>query len=191
MKTLLSYGIIYLWEDAPHKVMKLDLVTVDKGRFLDSIEMYFLWKELDQRIRTSATRGINFPESISEAMACYALDFQWNKGSGGDAVDGDKIIEFKATSNWDKDTSSFSPSEEFDKLYFLRLDKRNDELYIYDTDINSEKLKEFKMNKKETLLEQQEAGRRPRFSVIKFIIEPQGLQPIAKINIREKKVVKL
>lgn len=170
--------------------MALDLVVVDKARFLDAVDMYFLWKELDQRIRSSATRGINFPETISEALACYALDFKWNKGSGGDAIDGDKIVEFKATSNWNRDTTSFSPSEEFDYLYFLRLDKRNDNLYIYDTKLNSGKLKKIKVNKSETLEQQQRAGRRPRFSVINFIIEPQKLQPIMKVNIREKKVVK-
>ena len=175
----------------PYNSMKLDLVEVDKARFFDAIEMYFLWKELDQRIRSSATRGINFPETISEALACFALGFKWNKGSGGDAVVGNKVIEFKATSNWDRDTTSFSPTEKFDNLYFLRLDKRNDELYIYDTKISSEKLKNIKVNKNETLEEQQKAGRRPRFSMIKFILEPQKIKPIIKINIREKKVIKL
>ena len=80
--------------------MAIDLVKVDKARFYDAIEMYFLWKELDQRIRTSATRGINFPETISEALACYALNFTWNKGTGGDAIDGNRVIEFKACSNF-------------------------------------------------------------------------------------------
>lgn len=166
--------------------MALDLVTVDKARFYDAVEIYFLWKELDQRIRTSATRGINFPETISEAMACYALGFQWNKGSGGDAINGDEIVEFKATSNWGLDTSSFSPSEKFDKLYFLRLDKKNDELYIYDTGMNSNELKKIKVNKNETFAQpgQQASGRRPRFSIINFIIEPKGLSAIAKVDIR-------
>ncbi len=171
--------------------MVLDLVEVDKARFHDAIEMYFLWKELDQRIRSSATRGVNFPETISEALACYALGFKLNKGSGGDAMNGLEIIEFKATSNWDRDTTSFSPSENFDNLYFLRLDKRNDELYIYNTGINSEQLKTIQVNAHETLAEQQKAGRRPRFSVINFIITPQSLQPIKKVNIREKKVITL
>ncbi len=175
----------------PINSMKLDLVIVDKARFFDAVELYFLWKELDQRIRSSATRGVNIPETISEAMACYALGFMWNKGSGGDAVDGDKVVEFKATGNWDRDTSSFSPKENFDSLFFLRLDKRNDELYIYDTGMNSEKLKQIKVNKKEILEQQQDVGRRPRFSVLKVIIEPQGIQPIMKVDIRAKKVIKL
>lgn len=171
--------------------MALDLVVVDKARFLDAVDMYFLWKELDQRIRTSATRGVNFPETISEALACYALGFKWNKGSGGDAVNDDEIIEFKATSNWDRDTSSFSPKEEFDKLFFLRLDKRNDELYIYDTGFNSDRLKKVKVNQLETVEEQQKAKRRPRFSVINYIIDANQIEPIMKVKIRDKKVVKL
>lgn len=171
--------------------MALDLVKVDKARFYDAVEMYFLWKELDQRIRTSATRGINFPETISEALACYALGFTWNKGTGGDAVDGNRIIEFKACSNWDLDTTSFSPSEEFDRLYFLRLDKRNDVLYIYDTGLDSDGLKQIKVNKTETLEDQQKSGRRPRFSVINFIIKPNGIEPVKKVLIREKKVIDL
>ncbi len=173
----------------------LDLVVVDKARFLDAVDMYFLWKELDQRIRSSATRGINFPETISEALCCYAMDFRWNKGSSGDAVNVSngqhRIIEIKATSNWNLDTTSFSPKEEFDDLFFLRLDKRNDKLYIYDTGVNSERLKQIKVNQSETLGEQQLAGRRPRFSVIKFIIEPGDIQPVAVVDIREKKITKL
>ena len=168
--------------------MSLDLVTVDKARFYDAIEMYFLWKELDQRIRSSATRGVNFPETISEALACYALGFQWNKGSGGDAIYGDQIIEFKATSNWESDTTSFSPSENFDKLYFLRLNKRQDELFIYDTGINSNQLKSIMVNQNETFGEQQAVGRRPRFSVINSIIIPYGIMPVAKVDIRQKKI---
>lgn len=169
------------------KKLKLDLVEVDKARFNDAVEMYFLWKELDARIRTAATRGINFPETISEALCCYVMGYKWNKSSGGDALDsnGNRIIEMKATSNWDKDTTSFSPSEQFDDLFFLRLDKKNDILYIYDTNINSDELKKIRVNKDETLEKQQKAGRRPRFSVIKLIIEPNDLQPIAKLDLRK------
>lgn len=168
------------------KKIPLELVVVDKARFNDAIEMYFLWKELDTRIRSAATRGINFPETISEALCCYVMGFKWNKGASGDAVDptDNCIVEMKATSNWNLDTSSFSPNEEFDKLFFLRLDKRKDELYIYDTKINSDMLKEIKVNKTQTLKQQQEAGRRPRFSIINMIIEPNNCQPVAKLNLR-------
>ena len=71
--------------------MALDLVNVDKAKFYNADEIYFLLEELDQRNPTSATKGNILPETISEAMACYALGFQWNKGSGGDAINGDEI----------------------------------------------------------------------------------------------------
>jgi hypothetical protein len=174
------------------KKLKLDLVEVDRARFNDAIEMYFLWKELDARIRTSATRGVNFPETITEALCCYVMGFKWNKGTGGDAIDevNNRVIEMKATSNYNSDLTSFSPSEQFDDLFFLRLDKRNDELYIYDTGINSDALKLVKVNQTETLKDQQDAGKRPRFSVINYIIEPLGLEPVAKLNLRTLQIEK-
>jgi hypothetical protein len=92
--------------------------------------------------------------------------------------------------SFNSDLTSFSPSEQFDDLFFLRLDKRNDELYIYDTGINSDALKQVKVNSFETLKEQQDAGKRPRFSVINFIIKPLGLEPVAKLNLRTLQIEK-
>ncbi|HZK61082.1 MAG TPA: hypothetical protein VFC41_03335 [Anaerovoracaceae bacterium] len=43
------------------KKLKLDLVIVGKARFNDAIQMYYDWKDLDARIRTSATKGLNLP----------------------------------------------------------------------------------------------------------------------------------
>lgn len=167
----------------------LDLVIIDKARFEDAISMYFLWKELDSRIRNSASRGINFPETISEVLACYVLNYDWNKGSSGDAISkGKEIIEMKATSNWERDTTSFSPKEEFDRLIFIRLDKKEDKLYFYDLGYNSEKLKKIKVNVKETLEDQQLAKRRPRFSIIKFIINQEKISPIAMLDLRTKQI---
>ncbi|WP_195245627.1 Bsp6I family type II restriction endonuclease [Clostridium celatum] len=173
--------------------MNLDLVFIDKSRFLDAIKAYFLWKELDTIIRTSHTRGINIPETITETLLCYVSNFQLNKGSGGDAFDTErnKVVEIKATSNYDRDTSSFSPKEEFDALYFVRLDKREDIMYFYDLEMNSEDLKLIQVNSTQTLVEQQRQGRRPRFSIIKFIIEKHGLEPYAKLDLRTKKIYKL
>lgn len=170
-----------------------DFVKMDKSRFNDAIKAYFLWKELNALIKNSHNRGINFPETISETLLCSAMGFELNRGTGGDArnpVNGE-IIEVKASSNWDRDTSSFSPKERFDRLYFARLDQREDELYFYDTGINSEELKKVKVNKTETLGEQQAQKRRPRFSVTKYIIEPNNIQPVAKIDLRTKKITKL
>lgn len=170
-----------------------DIVKIDKSRFEDAIKAYFSWKELNGFIKNSHNRAVNFPETISETLCCVAMDFSLNKVSGGDAFDekNNRIIEIKATSNWDRDTTSFSPREKFDALFFLRLDQKEDELYIYDTGINSESLKQIQVNKSQTLYDQQLQGRRPRFSVIKFIIKERGINAIKKINLRSKKIITL
>lgn len=170
-----------------------DYVKIDKSRFSDMVKAYFLWKELNGLIKNSHTRGINFPEIISESLLCYALDYKLNRGTGGDAYDeiNNRVIECKATSNFDRDTSSFSPNEEFDRLYFLRLYQRDDELYIYDTEYNSTKLKLVNVSKSQTLGDQQAQGRRPRFSIIKQIINEDNIEPIAKIDLRKEKIIHL
>ena len=175
------------------KNSKFNLVEVDKSRFNDAIKAYFLWKELDTIIRTSHTRGVNIPETITETLLCYVTGYKLNKGSAGDAYNEseNRIIEIKATSNFDRDTTSFSPKEDFDELHFVRLVKREDVLYFYNLDMNSEDLKNIKVNSTETLGEQQAQKRRPRFSVIKFVIEEKGIEPYARLDLRTKKIKKL
>jgi hypothetical protein len=170
--------------------MPQDYVTIDKSRFKDALKAYWLWKELNAIIKNSHNRGVNFPETISETLLCYALGFELNRGSGGDArnPDSNEVCEVKATSNWKKDTSSFSPSESFDSLYFVRLNQREDHIYIYDLKLNSEDLKEIHVSKKQTVGDQQAQKRRPRFSIIQKIIEPQNLSPIAYIDLRKEKI---
>ena len=170
----------------------MDLVTIDKSRFNDAIKAYFLWKELNALIKNNHSRGVNIPETITETLLCYVTGFKLNKGSGGDAFDetNNRIIEVKATSNFERDTSSFSPKEKFDDLHFVRLNQREDRMYFYDLEINDEILKKVKVNKMETLEMQQNAGRRPRFSIIKQIIEIDNIKEYSILDLREKKIIK-
>ncbi len=171
-----------------------DYVVVDKSRFNDAIKAYFLWKDLNGIIKNGHNRGVNFPETVSETLCCAATGFMLKKNkSAGDAYDSitNEVIEIKASSNWDKDTTSFSPIEKFDKLYFLRLNQRDDELYIYNIGINSEQLKNIKVNQTQTVHDQQLQGRRPRFSVIKTLIEDQQILPVIKVDIRREKIINL
>lgn len=89
----------------------MDLITVDRSRFNDSIQAYFLWKELDAILRRSHTRGANISETITEALVCFVTGYKLNRGAGGDAFDErtGEVVEIKATSNFERDTSSFSP----------------------------------------------------------------------------------
>lgn len=181
------------------KVKKMELVEVDSQRINTVIDTYFHWKQLDAEIRTlSGTRGINFPSELSEYLACYALGLHVNKkGSQGDAVDmsdPDKplIIEIKGSSA-DKTSApnSFSPSENFDDLVFVRLEKYDDILKIYRLGINSEDLKKIKVNNEQTVEDQQKQGRRPRFSIQDKIVTEQNLQPDLIFNIRTRQIERL
>ena len=180
------------------KVEKMDLVKVDSQRIKTVIDTYYHWKQLDAEIKTlSGTRGINFPSELSEYMACYALDLMVNKeGSNGDAVDmsdpqNPLIIEIKGSSADETSApNSFSPSEHFDDLVFVRLEKYDDLLKIYRLGINSEELKKIKVSKTQTVEDQQKQGRRPRFSIQDKIVKEQGLEPDAIFYIREKKIEK-
>lgn len=170
-----------------------DLVSIDTRKFHDSITAYFLWKELNLLIKKSHTRGINLHEAISEPLVCKANNFLLNMGSGGDAYDfrNDLVIEIKATSNFNSDTSSFSPNEKFDELHFVRLNQEEDRFYLYNLNLNSDQLKKVKVNKNQVLEDQQKQGRRPRFSIIKMIIEANNLQPYAIVDMKKKEIIDL
>ena len=118
------------------------LVQIDEPRIQETCDAYFKWKDLNTYIKSLVSRGINMPDAISEPMGCYCLDLLWNKQSGGDAQTRDgKKIEFKATSNYEYDLSSFGPKCDFDDLVFLRFDLDLNMLFVYDTGVNSEELK--------------------------------------------------
>lgn len=194
--------MLFIW-NAPVKKMskierieKMELVEVDAARIKQVVDTYFHWKTLDTEIKTlSGTRGINFPSELSEYMACYALNLLVNKKSSeGDAVDmtdpnNPLIIEIKGSSAESLTApNSFSPNENFDDLVFVRLEKNDDLLKIYRTGINSEKLKQIKVNSKQTVEDQQKEHRRPRFSIQKEIIDKYNLEPDAIFYIRDKKI---
>lgn len=167
-----------------------DLIKIDKARFDDAIKAYFLWRDLNAVIKNSYNRAVNIPETITEALLCYALKFDLNKGTAGDVKDPQtsEIIELKATSNWESDLTSFSPNENFDKLYFARLNQKDDEIFFYDTELDSTMLKGIEVNRTQTVGDQQIQKRRPRFSVIDKIINAKNIKPVARIDLRKGKV---
>lgn len=107
-------------------------IIIDEARIDEACNAYFKWKDLNAYIRDKSHRGINMPDAISEPIGCYCLDLLWNKGKQtGDATDpvANKRIEFKATSRFEGDLSSFGPRRRFDDLVFLRF-KTDDNLLI-------------------------------------------------------------
>jgi hypothetical protein len=175
------------------KIENVNYVEVDALMIKNAIRIYQHWKQLDGELRAISTRGINFPSELSELFACYILGFHLNKGSGGDAYDykNDRIIEMKGSGSEKDDLSSFSPSETFDELIFIKVNKDEDKVYVWCTGVDSDELKKIKVNSRETVEDHQKVGKRPRFSVEKQIIREKGLKPNYEFDILEKKITKL
>lgn len=154
-------------------------------------KIYIQWKELNNNIKKFSSRGVNFPDCISEPIVCYAFNYNWNNNNEtGDATsDSGELIEIKATSNFNSDLSSFSPNTKFDKLIFVRLDQEKDLAYIYDLKLNFEQFQILEVNKKETVLDQQKQNRRPRLSLIQYI-ENNEIKPLYCVNFIKKIVTK-
>lgn len=171
---------------------KFGQIAIDDARINETCNAYFKWKDLNTYISNTSHRGMNIPDAISEPMGCYCLDLLWNRGSErGDATDPrtKQKIEFKATSRFDGDLSSFGPKCEFDDLVFLRFKLDDNLLYIYDLKINSEKFSKCSANKKQTIQEQKEQKRRPHISLQKLFIDAQNLSPDIIFDIRRCMII--
>lgn len=173
-----------------------NLIKVNKKTLNKVTKAYYQWKKYDACLRDfSETRGAIFPSEISEYFVCYACNLMINKsGTQGDAIDmsnkkSPQIIEIKCSSaTVSTAPNSFSPSEQFDDLIYARLDKASDTLNIYRLGINSEDLKNIKVNNAETIGYQQTQKRRPRISIKDKIIDPQQLTPDIRYYIKEQRV---
>lgn len=167
-------------------------IKIDDARIDETCNAYFKWKDLNTYISNNSHRGINMPDAISEPMGCYCLGLLWNRGKTvGDATDpvtGNKI-EFKATSRFEGDLSSFGPKCVFDDLVYLRFDISENYLYIYDLKINSIEFGKYPANSKQTIQEQKDQGRRPHVSLQKLFVEDKQLKPDIIFDIRRCKII--
>ncbi|CBH40639.1 Bsp6I family type II restriction endonuclease [Mycoplasmopsis agalactiae] len=168
----------------------MNISKVSKDRYDKIINLYPVWKFLNNHIKNIYTRGVNFPESFSELIVCYVNDYYLSLGNGSeDAFTDDfKKVQIKATSNWDFDVTSFGPKSEFDILEFARLDQAQDLFYLYK--IPTDDLKMIKVNLNSTFEKFQNDGKRPRFSIIKKYIEKYDIKHYAVVNLKTGSIVK-
>ena len=171
---------------------KFGQISIDDARIDETCSAYFKWKDLNTYISNNSRRGMNMPDAISEPMGCYCLDLLWNRGAEcGDATDPrtKQKIEFKASSRFDGDLSSFGPECKFDNLVYLRFNLPDNLLYIYDLKINSEDFGKYPANKTQTIQEQKNQKRRPHVSLQKLFVDAQGLIPDIIFDIRKCKII--
>lgn len=167
-------------------------ITIDDARIDETCNAYFKWKDLNTYISNNSHRGMNMPDAISEPMGCYCLDLLWNRGSEvGDATNPrtNEKVEFKATSRFEGDLSSFGPKCYFDDLVFLRFKLDDNLLYVYDLKINSDELGKYPANKKQTIAEQKLQGRRPHISLQQLFVEGKKLKPDVIFDIRRCRII--
>ena len=178
------------------------LYEISQERFEKVIDLYFLWKELNSKIKEDYSRGINLPEALTEPICCYINNFLLSiptkkdsknaeQAGSEDALDPhtNEKIQIKATSNWNSDLTSFGPKSHFDALHFVRLNQADDKMYLYNIPVDN--LKSVMVNKSTTFSESQQTGKRPRFSIIQKYINVYNLEPYAYLDLMTKQVYKL
>ncbi len=149
--------------------------------------LFDMWRDLRIGIHNYKSRGINFPEGLSEIAFCvYSGSKRIVSLHGKSSVSFDtfntetnRAEQIKATSV-KSDLSSFGPKSCWDDLYFLDFyneGKIDGKFNVYK--IPSELVYNMKVNKKQTFKQQQEEKRRPRLHIIEKIIIPEKLSPLA------------
>lgn len=146
-----------------------------------------LWRGLKMGMRDYKSREPNFPEGLSEVAFCLwsgSSRFISSYGLSNTSFDTFNTKTCKAEQvkacSVENDLTSFGPRSKWDDLYFLdfynegKVDGKFD-IYL----IPNELIYENKVNKNQTLKDQQGEKRRPRFCIKKDIITKNKLKPIA------------
>lgn len=167
--------------------LEIEVAHLDRKDAKEFKRLFDLWKKLNNGL-IKYGRKVNIPEVLSEGMFCVfskSVRFQRKiKGVGKvsfDTIDlkKERLEQIKACSI-EKDLTSFGPKSEWDDLYFMdfyrdgKLDGSFDVYLIPNKLIYSNKV-----NKGQTLKQQQAEKRRPRMS-IKEVIAKNKIKPLSK-----------
>lgn len=171
---------------------RIGAVEVDWRQLKRLHNAYVVWNKA-LRDTSWASRGANLPEAISEAVVCLCTNGTLIVSGHGDIKlpDG-KIAECKATTLQSNDLTSFSPASNFDNLYFVMYSMSEENLYkVYDLKMSRNDLNPIKVNSRSTFRDHANQGRRPRFSIIKMIIENLNLKPTWLVDVSKEKIERL
>lgn len=181
------------------KTSRVEVKTYNKDSIEDLIEIYINWEEGRRIAKKNDGRCPNIPEIITEGLVAYLIPETsrkikvLSKGSektSWDCIDekNDLTIQVKATSS--TGPTSFGPKSEANKLLlvdFYNDNNINGSFKIYDaSDIDIDNLN---VNKRETVKNQKDAGKRPRLSLLK-VVDKANLTPIIEGNIKDIKNLK-
>lgn len=150
--------------------------------------LFDMWKKLKLGMRDYKSREPNFPEGLSEVAFCLFsgskrfISLQGRSSASFDTFNTKtgRAEQIKACSV-ESDLTSFGPDSKWDDLYFLDFynqGKLDGTFNVYK--ISSNLIYNMKVNKNQTMKEQQAENRRPRFSITDNIIQRHNLKPTAK-----------
>jgi len=163
---------------------RVRLLFIEERDRVQIRRLFNAWRELFHGMRDFRSRGINFPEGISESAFCLeygsarVLDVQGSSASF-DTVDlhTGARQQIKATSVQD-DLTSFGPRSVWDDFYWLDFYREGAYDGSFDVyKIPNELILNFQINRTETFRDQQRQGRRPRLHVRRQIIIPHHIHP--------------
>lgn len=168
----------------------MSTIPVDWESALEMHGAFWNWYKIATKIPW-ANRSPNMPSEITEAMVCLCTGAKLIKTGNGDILlPNGQIGEVKGTVSQKDDLSSFSPSEKFDKLFFVHMAPGDNNFYwVYDLHMGRKDIEKIKVNRNETFGDHAAQGRRPRFSIIASIIRPNHIIPTWKVDIINKKVI--
>ena len=173
----------------------LELMHFDDTDRVKWKQLFDQWKSLKMGMREYKSREPNFPEGLSEVAFCLHsgsgrfIKLKGNSKASFDTFDlqDNRSEQIKACSV-EYDLTSFGPKSVWDDIYFLDffneglLDGRFD-IYQIPTGL----ILNMKVNKDQTVADQQNQGRRPRFSIKRKIIKELNIKPIAtKVTVWKK-----
>jgi hypothetical protein len=167
------------------------LQIFDTSDLVDLNKIYTKWVELSNDLQKFGGRRINLPELLSEAVFC--INYQAgrvtksipNANSSFDCyhLESNKRIQVKACSV-EEDLTSFGPDSVWDELYFIHFFPNGNydgtyNIYLIPNNL----IYSHKVNASQTMKQQQELGRRPRFSIMREIIKIQKISPVVQGNL--------
>jgi len=179
------------------KIINIDL-ALPEGVFRSNVQefnesdrcilanIYKEWRGLSDHLKQIGARGVNLPEGLSEGSFClemnmYRVDSSINGANTSfDAYDSNqnKRVQVKACSVL-PDLTSFGPKSVWDELFFCDFYKAGNWDGTFDIyKIENDLIYNHKVNKDQTMREQQKQKRRPRFSIYREIIIPNNISPV-------------
>lgn len=151
------------------------------------IDIYHSWVSLSNSTSRLGGRKLNVPDVLSEGILAYCIDgWRTNSADIVSSVDVESLsfdvlskskkqIEVKASSVEGGTLTSFSPKKlDFDKLVVMDFYANglfNGEILIHEIDFSDINSIIMNKGKNETFKDQQNAGRRPRFELLKWARE--------------------